>query len=1102
MSLSSSGSNLVDSIIAEYLERKQSGERPNIDAYCNQYPEHANEIRSLLKTIDFVDGDVGDVESELSRLLVSSATEKSVDQIANYRIVREIGRGGMGVVYEAEHEELGRRVALKVLPSQVSKNEHAVKRFVREGKAIAQMHHTNIVPLFEVGEDDGRFFLAMQLIGGRSLDLVIHDMADLQLEASISNQEVTEKVLPQLTVETSRSKSDTVTISTTSTFRTRYYRLIARMGFQAADALAYAHQRGFIHRDVKPSNLILDESGVVWLTDFGLAKSDDDGVTQTGDFVGTLRYMAPERFKGICEEASDIFGLGLTLYEFLALRPAFDFSDRLSAVRSIANDAPPRLRAINPQIPRDLETIVMKAIEKEPSARYPSASAMAQDLLNFANDQPIRARRMSPIEQLIRWSQRNRQLAAAIAITFFSLITLAVVSTANSIREKGLRVEAVEARSESDKRGQELKDKTIELQRNLYFSEIRGAGDSLGKPAARTKIEKIVKRWREPANQMGLLGWEWHFLNAVSQTTDIRIDVEPGGRSSVWSPDGKRFAMAHLNGIYIFDGRTGEQLKLIESAQKEPFNAIAWHPAGKVVAALTYETVLRFFDVETDGEVREAVNLEDKDAYQLQWDDSGDQLAISTDQNLYWMRPFAPQDSLTPSAFHFPVAAYLSWSPDGRKLAASRWFDNQLVVLDVMENKQIGDVLEATTVSWTQAGDVSSWIHSEQAGKIMSYDAKSGLQTSLLFGHSDWARTLQQVDVDRALLISGGNDWRSIVWDLEAKKALRTFEGHAEVVGSAQLSPDGRRAVSMSRDSAWLWAVEQPNVISLDNNITLTEDQTFREKQVKCLAWHPDGNLLAAGGWDKGTRIWDVTTKECVDEYGGLPWTTDWSPDGSKLVIGQESALVVDYSDGNAGEPVAVGGGRFSCWSQDSSVLLSIRRDRIMTITFPGQTETIQHRYANAGYADWHPTKANTFAFFGHKCIVVSDSGQLRKFPTTYFGKSCLKWSPNGKHIALASEQGTATVMDVDTGLEVLLTGHDNSVNDVAWHPDGTRLATASTDGTVKIWDTTYWREILTLDDLDSGVTSVAWSKDGIRLAAGDRTGLIIVWDASRGYEN
>ena len=709
---------------------------------------------------------------------------------------------------------------------------------------------------------------------------------------------------------------------------------------------------------------------------------------------------------------------------------------------------------------------------------------------------------MSTIEQLIRWSQRNRQLAAALAITFASLVTLAVVSTANSIREKGLRVEAIEARSESEQRGRALKEKTVELQRNLYFSEMHGAGDTLGNPAASKKITQVVERWSSAAKQLGLRGWEWHLLNAISKTTDIRIDIEPGGRAAVWSPDGSRFAMAHLNGIYIFDRRTGQPLKLIESPQKEPFNAIAWHPAGKVVAALSFETVLRFFDVTSGNEVRESVDLEDEDAYQLQWDESGDQLAISTDQNLYWMRPFARQDSLTSSAFHFPVAAYLSWSPDGRKLAASRWFDNQLVVLDVLENKQIGDVLKATTVRWTQDGEISSWIHSEQAGKIMSYDAKSGLQTSLLFGHSDWARTLQQVNVDRALLISGGNDWRSIVWDLEARKALRTFEGHAEVVGSAQLSPDGQHAVSMSRDSAWLWSVEQPNVISLDNNLTLAEDHTFREKQVKCLAWHPDGNLLAAGGWDKGTRIWDVTTKVCVDEYDGLPWTTDWSPDGSKLVIGQESALVVDYSDGEAAEPISVGGGRFSCWSQDSSVLLSIQRDRIMTITFPDQTETIRHRFTNAGYADWHPTKQNAFAFFGHKCIVVSDNGQLRKFPTTYFGKSCLKWSPGGKHIALASEQGTATVMDVETGLEVLLTGHDNFVNDVAWHPDGTRLATASTDGTVKIWETTYWREVLSLDDLDSGVTSVAWSNDGMRLAAGDRTGLIIVWDASNGYED
>ena len=196
-------------------------------------------------------------------------------------------------------------------------------------------------------------------------------------------------------------------LSTVESRHRAYHRGVAQIGRQAASALAHAHARGILHRDIKPSNLLLDTDGVVWVSDFGLAKVDDDELTRTGDILGTLRYMAPERFRGQGDTRADLYSLGLTLYELLALRPAFDSPDRVALSEQIKSVEPPRPRSIDPRIPRDLETIVLKAIEKEPGDRYASAEAMAEDLRRFLDDEPILARRVGAHERYLRWARRN-----------------------------------------------------------------------------------------------------------------------------------------------------------------------------------------------------------------------------------------------------------------------------------------------------------------------------------------------------------------------------------------------------------------------------------------------------------------------------------------------------------------------------------------------------------------------------------------------------------------------------------------------------------------------------------------------------------------------
>ncbi|HET8645118.1 MAG TPA: serine/threonine-protein kinase, partial [Vicinamibacteria bacterium] len=329
--------------------------------------------------------------------------------------MREVGRGGMGIVYEAEQVSLRRRVAVKVLPARKLTEAAALDRFRRESRVAARLHHTNIVPVYAVGEHEGLHYYAMQFIQGQGLDVVIAELRrqrEAAPETPGPNPDLTASLAQEL--ETGRPAADaqaeTKVHSGTGTAgssvlsglggtepgapaHVRYFRSVARVGVQVAEALAHAHAHRVLHRDIKPSNLLLDTQGAVWVTDFGLAKSEDGGdLTVTGDIVGTLRYMAPERFGGQADERSDLYSLGLTLYELLTLRPAFAAPSKAQLIEQILHDEPARPRALDARIPRDLETVVLKAMAREPKDRYQSAQELADDLGRFLGGRPILAR--------------------------------------------------------------------------------------------------------------------------------------------------------------------------------------------------------------------------------------------------------------------------------------------------------------------------------------------------------------------------------------------------------------------------------------------------------------------------------------------------------------------------------------------------------------------------------------------------------------------------------------------------------------------------------------------------------------------------------------
>jgi serine/threonine protein kinase len=441
--------------------------------------------------------------------------------IPGFTFIREIGRGGMGVVYEADEEILGRRVALKVLPGGAISNPRQVERFRREAKAAARLHHTNIVPVFGVGEYAGQPYYVMEYIDGHGLDVVLKELRRLRQDGlsprpggslrpldglaqpgasderevagspsttaagvawSLANgrfggpgsptvdrqrpaveDDGTVVLAPPIVSASDLAfrklllqRSSSSALSSHTNFSRPYFQSVARIGLQAAEALDYANRRGVLHRDIKPSNLLLDTDGTIRITDFGLAKIDDsDALTDTGDVVGTLQYMAPERFQRQCDVRSDVYSLGLTLYELVALRRAYEASDRHELLKKVVHQEPERLSKFAPKVPRDLETIIRKAIAREPARRYPTAAELAEDLRRFLDVRTILARRASTAEQLVRWANRNRWVAGLSAAVVAALVGGTVVSTFLTLRatraERGAQSAAANARNERDR---------------------------------------------------------------------------------------------------------------------------------------------------------------------------------------------------------------------------------------------------------------------------------------------------------------------------------------------------------------------------------------------------------------------------------------------------------------------------------------------------------------------------------------------------------------------------------------------------------------------------------------------------------------------------
>jgi serine/threonine protein kinase len=436
----------LDRIAEEFSQAIRRGDEPSVDTYVEKHHDPSGQLRELLSSVAMIEGLKQD-----SHLADPDQNPAGIqfDQLDDYQIVREIGRGGMGIVFEAIHQSLGRRVALKVLSGNLLGETKHLARFRREARAAARLRHTNIVPVFGVGSTEDHHYYVMDLIEGMSLKESLTELTGKRrrelptIDESLvgSNADISNSSIPSLTKPTNHSvesdlPQDTIPRSTDSP---DYFRWVAGLGATICDALHYAHAQGVLHRDIKPANLLIDRKNEVWIADFGLAKlTEQQAVTMTGDVVGTPQYMPPESFDGIYDVKSEVYSVGLVLYELLALRPAIEGKNTGDTIRKATAGVSISPRKYNSRIPLDLETIVLKSVAHDSRQRYISAGELRDDLQRFLSDRPIAARRTSLLGHAVRWSRREPKVASLTFATFALLSALAVVSAFGYFRTQGL----------------------------------------------------------------------------------------------------------------------------------------------------------------------------------------------------------------------------------------------------------------------------------------------------------------------------------------------------------------------------------------------------------------------------------------------------------------------------------------------------------------------------------------------------------------------------------------------------------------------------------------------------------------------------------------